>query len=123
MVATDDNKDELDLVVRRRDLEMRLVEKGVLKHPKAGQKSRIDQEKGEKKQFGQAVKLASEFLAAVVVGVVLGLGLDQITGFSPWGLVVFLFLGFAAGVLNMLRAVGYVEPHRGDRQQADQSSD
>jgi ATP synthase protein I len=27
---------------------------------------------------------------------------------SPWGLIVFLLLGFAAGVLNVVRAAGVV---------------
>ena len=29
-------------------------------------------------------------------------------GISPWGLIVFLLLGFAAGVLNVMRAAGVV---------------
>jgi len=129
MVATDDDKEALDLDVRRRDLERRLVEKGVLKESSTGQASQAESTGTEKKQLGQAVKLASEFLAAVVVGVVLGLGFDQITGFAPWGMVVFLFLGVAAGVLNMLRAIGAVEPyqaghqHQGERQKGDKSPD
>jgi len=93
------------LAARRRELEKQLREKGVLKEPEL-----IEESPPEKTNFGQAVKLASEFLAAVIVGVVLGLGFDQITGLTPWGLVVFLLLGFAAGIVNMLRAVGYVEP-------------
>jgi len=115
MVATDE---EEDLARRRQKLELKLVEKGVL----------IDEETGskvptEKAAIGQAVKLASEFLAAVVVGVLLGLGFDQVTGFSPWGLVVFLFLGFAAGIMNMLRAVGYAKPHPADRRKGDKLAD
>jgi len=109
MGATD-NEAEI-LAMRRRALERRLREKGILKD------ETTDQElTDEKPQIGQAMKLASEFLAAVVVGVLLGLGFDQITGFSPWGLVVFLFLGFASGVLNMLRIVGYVDKPQRERQ-------
>jgi len=34
--------------------------------------------------------------------------LDRWLGISPWGLIVFLLLGFAAGVLNVVRAAGAV---------------
>lgn len=58
--------------------------------------------------FAQAVKVASEFVAGVVVGGALGWGIDRFLGTSPWALIVFLLLGFAAGVLNVLRAEGKV---------------
>lgn len=56
--------------------------------------------------YGLAVRLGSEFVAAILVGIGLGWGLDRLAGTSPWGLVVFLLLGFAAGVMNVLRAAG-----------------
>jgi ATP synthase protein I len=55
---------------------------------------------------GKALKLSSEFIAAIVVGVALGWFIDRLAGTSPWGLIVFLMLGFAAGVVNVLRASG-----------------
>lgn len=58
--------------------------------------------------FGSAMKLSSEFIAGIVVGVGLGWVIDYWAGTSPWGLIVFLFLGFGAGVLNVLRSVGRV---------------
>jgi len=42
----------------------------------------------------------------VVVGAGLGWGIDRLLGVGPWGLIVFLLLGFAAGVLNVMRAAG-----------------
>lgn len=60
--------------------------------------------------------MSSEFVAGVLVGAGLGYLLDQFAGTSPWGLIVFLMLGFAAGVLNVLRAAGVVaEPAAGVR--------
>jgi ATP synthase protein I len=56
--------------------------------------------------FAQAFKLASEFVAGVLVGAALGWGLDRVAGTSPWGLIGLLLLGFAAGVLNVVRAAG-----------------
>jgi ATP synthase protein I len=56
--------------------------------------------------YGQAVKLASEFVAGILVGAGLGWGLDRVAGTSPWGLIGLLLLGFCAGVLNVVRATG-----------------
>lgn len=94
-----------DLENRRQKLAAELKLKDALK------KTEIDDKEHEPPQgMAQAVKLSSEFLSGVVIGVVLGLGFDKLVGTSPWGLIVFLFLGFAAGALNVLRSVGRVEP-------------
>jgi ATP synthase protein I len=63
-------------------------------------------ERSEGPGYGQAVKLASEFVAGILVGVGIGWGLDRLAGTSPWGLIGFLLLGFCAGVLNVVRAAG-----------------
>lgn len=57
---------------------------------------------------GNALRLSSEFIAGVVVGAALGWIIDYYAGTSPFGLIVFLLLGFAAGVLNALRSAGLV---------------
>jgi ATP synthase protein I len=54
--------------------------------------------------WGRGFRLASEFVAAIVVGALLGWGVDSLFGTSPWGMVILLLLGFAAGVLNVIRA-------------------
>ena len=43
-----------------------------------------------------------------MVGAGIGWGLDFWLGTTPWGLIVFVLLGFAAGVLNVMRAAGVV---------------
>ena len=63
---------------------------------------------GGKPGFAKAVKVASEFVAGVAVGVGIGWLVDRAAGTAPWGLIVFLLLGFAAGVLNVLRSEGLV---------------
>ena len=57
---------------------------------------------------GNALRLSSEFIAGIVVGAALGWIIDYYAGTSPFGLIVFLLLGFAAGVLNALRSAGLV---------------
>ncbi len=54
--------------------------------------------------FAYAFRLASEFIAGILVGIALGWGLDRLAGTSPWGLIGFLLLGFAAGVVNVVRS-------------------
>jgi ATP synthase protein I len=61
--------------------------------------------------YGQALKLSSEFIAGVAVGAGLGWVVDRLAGSSPWGLIVFLLLGFCAGVLNVMRSAGVVAEH------------
>ncbi len=58
--------------------------------------------------YGQALRLSSEFIAGVVVGASIGWIIDRLAGTSPWGLIVFLLLGFGAGVLNVMRSAGMV---------------
>jgi len=53
-----------------------------------------------------AFRLGSEFVAGVLVGAGLGWGIDYVFGTSPWGLIVFLLLGFGASIMNMMRAAG-----------------
>lgn len=69
-----------------------------------------------RKGYSQALKISSEFISAIVVGGLLGYLLDYFLPTKPWGLVVFLLLGFCAGVLNVLRTTGKVSsPHPVDR--------
>ena len=56
--------------------------------------------------YGAAFRMASEFVAGVLVGAALGWALDWVAGTSPWGLIGFLLLGFAAGVVNVVRGAG-----------------
>lgn len=50
------------------------------------------------------MRMAAELVAAVVVGGVIGWGLDWLLGSRPWLFLLFFLLGFAAGVLNVMRA-------------------
>lgn len=69
-----------------------------------------------RKGYQVAVKLSSEFVAAIIVGALLGYLLDHFAGTGPWGMIVLLLLGFCAGVLNVLRSAGMVAaPHPADQ--------
>jgi len=60
--------------------------------------------------YARGFRLSSELVAGVVVGAGLGWLIDRWLGSSPWGLMIFLLLGFAAGVLNVMRSAGVVAP-------------
>jgi ATP synthase protein I len=61
--------------------------------------------------MARGFKLSSELIAGVVVGALIGWGFDRLLSTSPFGLIVFFLLGFAAGVLNVIRSAG-VGPDR-----------
>ncbi len=56
--------------------------------------------------YARGFRMSTELVAGVVVGALIGWLIDRWLGISPWGLIVFLLLGFAAGVLNVMRAAG-----------------
>ncbi len=64
--------------------------------------------------FARGFRLSAELVAAVLFGAAIGWLLDRLLGISPWGMIVFLLLGFAAGVLNVVRSAGVVPPNRLD---------
>jgi ATP synthase protein I len=64
--------------------------------------------------IARGLRLSSELIAGVVVGAVLGWGFDRLLSTSPFGFIVFFLLGFAAGVLNVVRSAG-VAPDRTGR--------
>jgi ATP synthase protein I len=92
--------DEDDLDRRRKALDAELAARRPAENKDGAERN------GTLTGVGNALKLSSEFIAAVIVGVGLGWFIDRLAGTSPFGLIVFLLLGFAAGVVNVLRASG-----------------
>jgi len=60
--------------------------------------------------YARGFRLSSELVAGVLLGAGIGWALDRMLGISPWGLIVFLLLGFTAGVINVMRAAGVAPP-------------
>lgn len=58
-------------------------------------------------------RLSSELIAGVAVGAGMGWGFDHLLSTSPFGFIVFLLLGFAAGVVNVVRTAGAGQKRRG----------
>jgi ATP synthase protein I len=62
------------------------------------------QEQGQGLAF--AMRIGVEIVAALIVGVGMGLLLDWWLGTKPWFLLLFFVLGAAAGFMNVFRVVG-----------------
>ena len=54
--------------------------------------------------MGSAFKLGTELVAAVGVGTIIGFILDSWFDTKPWLIIIFFFIGSAAGMLNVIRA-------------------
>ncbi|NKB44019.1 MAG: ATP synthase I [Alphaproteobacteria bacterium] len=53
--------------------------------------------------MGQGLRIGIEMVVSVAVGAGLGYFIDNWAGTTPLFMIVFLFLGFAAGIMNVLR--------------------
>ena len=99
------SSDEAALSARLGSLDHRLSE------IEGSRKIRTDQSGDEQAQarasaMAVGLRLSSELVAGVLVGAALGWGFDRLLSTSPWGLIVFLLLGFTAGVINVMRSAG-----------------
>ena len=67
------------------------------------QESSVRESEGKHKGESQALRLVSDFSAATLVGCGIGYGFDAWLASEPWGLIIGLFLGVAAGTRRMLQ--------------------
>ena len=54
--------------------------------------------------IGVAFKLSTELVAAVAVGTIIGFILDDWFGTKPWLILIFFFVGVAAGIMNVVKS-------------------
>ena len=59
--------------------------------------------------MGSAFKLGTELVAAVAVGTIIGFILDNWFDTKPWLIIIFFFLGAAAGLLNVIRTANQIQ--------------
>ncbi|TLP45464.1 MULTISPECIES: AtpZ/AtpI family protein [Cohaesibacter] len=81
-----------------------------LKEDQATDARKQSQQQSGATSLALAWRLGSEFIAGVLVGGGVGFLIDTWFGLAPWGLIIFLLLGFLAGMLNMLRSAGKIPP-------------
>ena len=81
-----------------------------LKIAKSKIKKQVESESEKKGSFmGSAFKLGTELVAAVAVGTIIGFILDSWFGTKPWLIIIFFFLGTAAGILNVIRTANRMQ--------------
>ena len=100
------SSDEAALSARLGSLDRRLSEIGSRKIGTGQSGSEQDAPQARASAMAVGLRLSSELVAGVLVGAGLGWGFDRLLSTSPWGLIVFLLLGFTAGVINVMRAAG-----------------
>lgn len=83
------------------DLEARIAR---VRGQRAAEAAAGQTRQGDMSGMSRGFRLGSEFVAAIIVGAGVGYLIDMFLPTRPWGLVVLLLLGFAAGVLNVVRA-------------------
>ena len=59
--------------------------------------------------MGSAFKLGTELVAAVAVGTIIGFILDTWFDTKPWLIIIFFFLGAAAGMLSVIRTANRMQ--------------
>ncbi len=92
------NPDQLD------DLDRRLRERLKARDARlSGNKSSIGS------GLGIAWRLSVEFVVALGVGGLIGYGIDQVAGTTPWIMLIGGFFGFAAGVRNAVRSANELQ--------------
>jgi ATP synthase protein I len=67
--------------------------------------------------IGVGFRIGLELVVAVFAGFAIGWAIDHWFGTRPWGALVFLFLGIAAGMMNVFRVVkgmGMAMGYKGD---------
>ena len=58
----------------------------------------------EKSSFGKAFQLSTELVSAVLVATIIGFILDNWFDTKPWLIIIFFFIGVAAGIMNVVRS-------------------
>lgn len=90
-----------DAADRLRALEAKLA----AKRPKPG-RDHMDEHYS---QAQLAWRMVIELVAGLGIGFGIGYGLDVLLGTTPWLMVVFVLMGFAAGVKTMLRSAQEIQ--------------
>ena len=59
--------------------------------------------------LGQAFKMSTELVSAVLVGTIIGFILDTWFDTKPWLIITFFFVGVVAGITNVIRSAKKIQ--------------
>lgn len=95
-------KTDQDRRARLDALEARLAEKRVSDAP-------LRHQDEHHSQVQMAWRMVIELVAGLGIGLGMGYGLDLVFGTTPWLMIIFVLLGFAAGVKTMMRTANEMQ--------------
>ena len=75
----------------------------------ANSSNTLNSKKNKESGAGFGFKISTEIIAALVVGVGIGLIVDKYLGTKPFGLIIFFIFGALAGFLNVYRVMRRIE--------------
>lgn len=91
-------KDRASIKARAGEIDKRLDEARERISPKSNVDPRV---RGQ--AMGQGLRIAIELVVGVAFGGFVGWWLDRYCGTAPWLMVVMVIVGFAAGMMNIIR--------------------
>jgi ATP synthase protein I len=92
---------ESDLDARRRALESRLE---AIERERSGGAAPDGRAAPEPSGLVKLFRFSADFVSGVLAGALIGWLVDRFAGTRPWGLIVFLLLGFATGIYNLVKS-------------------
>ena len=79
-------------------------------------KKSLNNNNNQSASLGMALKLSTEMVAAVLVGTIIGYILDSWFDSKPWLIIIFFFVGVAAGITNVVRTAKLMQKNVNKKQ-------
>ncbi len=79
-------------------------------------KKTLNNDNNNPASLGMALKLSTEMVAAVLVGTIIGYILDSWFDSKPWLIIIFFFVGVAAGITNVVRTAKLMQKNVNKKQ-------
>ena len=76
----------------------------------------LNNDNNQPASLGMALKLSTEMVAAVLVGTIIGYILDSWFDSKPWLIIIFFFVGAAAGITNVVRSAKLMQKNVNKKQ-------
>ena len=76
----------------------------------------LNNDNNQPASLGMALKLSTEMVAAVLVGTIIGYILDSWFDSKPWLIIIFFFVGVAAGITNVVRTAKLMQKNVNKKQ-------
>ncbi len=75
----------------------------------AKKKINSKRELSSQSNLGQAFKMSTELVSAVLVGTIIGFILDTWFDTKPWLIIIFFFIGVVAGITNVINSAKKIQ--------------